>query len=169
MRNTSSKPRSITRKAVTDLKNRRSTAVFQNRLAIFLGEADASLSTIKGSTWLRFGRTDVCFRVSKRKIYEGVRVRVLDIASITTPTSDQRKGRFQELLRAIRQVTYMPLYIENAFPEFALALQGEKYGFSIVSTDGHSFCLFRNELQEDTNMKRLPVLNNNMAQYFSTD
>jgi hypothetical protein len=83
---------------------------------------------------------------------------VLDISTVATPIKDQRKGRFGELLVAIREVTDLPLYVENAFPEFAKALQGEKYGFTVVSSTGYSLCLFRNEILETPNMVRVPII-----------
>jgi hypothetical protein len=148
----------ITKKSTKTLVKKIPILSFQSELKKFIEEADASVRGIKPSTWFKFGNTEVCLRVSKRRIYDGTELtRLLDIATINTPLAYQRKQRFAQLLYVVREVTDMPLYIENAFPAFADALQGIKYGFSLVSTDGYSSCLMRNEIQETTDMKRISV------------
>jgi len=78
---------------------------------------------------MEFETASVYIRIGTRYV-AGETVRTVQIASISV--EDRRKGTFTRLVQTIRELTDMPIYIENVLdPAFADALI--RKGFSVVS------------------------------------
>lgn len=66
----------------------------------------------RGNAWLQFEEMEVYVRVGK-KIIGGEFTICIQLANLQTPVRHQRKGTFDRLLREIRTVTTMPIYVEQ--------------------------------------------------------
>ena len=65
-----------------------------------------------GRGWLRFEKMEVYVRVG-RKIVGGQFTDCVQLANMNTPSQHQHKGTFDRLIKEIRTVTEMPIYVEQ--------------------------------------------------------
>lgn len=79
---------------------------------MFADDLTRMIEAGRGNAWLRFEKMEVYIRVGK-KIIGGELTTCIQLANLQTPVKHQHKGTFDRLLREIRTVTIMPVYVEQ--------------------------------------------------------
>jgi hypothetical protein len=64
------------------------------------------------NSWVNYNGGEVYLRVSRRSI-QGRQEICVDVANVTFPDDLRRQGRFKGLIRDIRRITDLPIYVEN--------------------------------------------------------